>query len=54
MKRLHVHVSVDNLAASIKGAAAAVVVFKWLFATSKEVSPYGNQDLSQPQLRDVP
>ncbi|KRB79511.1 MIP family channel protein [Noviherbaspirillum sp. Root189] len=42
------------IVAQLLGAAAAVVVFKWLFATSKEVSPYGNQDLPQPQLRDVP
>lgn len=42
------------IVAQLLGATAAVVVFKWLFATSKEVSPYGNQDLPQPQLRDVP
>jgi glycerol uptake facilitator-like aquaporin len=42
------------IVAQLSGAAAAVVVFKWLFATSKEVSPYGNQDLPQPRLRDVP
>jgi glycerol uptake facilitator-like aquaporin len=42
------------IVAQLSGAAAAVIVFKWLFATSKEVSPYGNQDLPQPRLRDVP
>lgn len=36
------------------GAAAAVIIFKWLFASDKEVSPYGNQDLPQPGLRDLP
>jgi glycerol uptake facilitator-like aquaporin len=40
--------------AQLFGAAAAVVVFKWFFASSKEVSPYGNQDLPQPELRDIP
>lgn len=42
------------IVAQLLGAAAAVIIFKWLFATSTEVSPYGNQDLPQPQLRDVP
>lgn len=40
--------------AQLLGAAAAVIVFKWFFASSTEVSPYGNQDLPQPQLRDIP
>lgn len=40
--------------AQLAGAGAAVVTFKWLFASNKEVSPYGNQDLPQPGLRDVP
>jgi glycerol uptake facilitator-like aquaporin len=33
------------IVAQLFGAAAAVVIFKWLFASDKEVSPYGNQDL---------
>lgn len=40
--------------AQLFGAAAAVVIFKWLYATDKEVSPHGHQDLSQPGLRDLP
>lgn len=40
--------------AQLVGAAVAVVVFKWLFASEKEISPYGNQDLPRPELRDVP
>ncbi|RJF95493.1 aquaporin [Noviherbaspirillum saxi] len=40
--------------AQLLGAAAAVVIFKWLFASEKEISPYGNQDLPQPELRDLP
>lgn len=39
--------------AQLCGAAAAVIVFKWFFASSEEVSPYGNQDLPQPELRDL-
>ncbi len=39
--------------AQLFGAAAAVVVFRWLFASDKEVSPYGNQDLPEPGLRDI-
>lgn len=39
--------------AQLFGAAAAVIVFKWFFASSEEVSPYGNQDLPQPELRDI-
>jgi len=39
--------------AQLCGAAAAAVIFKWFFASSKEVSPYGNQDLPQPGLRDI-
>lgn len=42
------------IVAQLLGAAAAVVIFKWFFASSKEVSPYGNQDLPQPELRDIP
>jgi glycerol uptake facilitator-like aquaporin len=42
------------IAAQLSGAAAAVIIFNWLFASNKEVSPYGNQDLPQPELRDVP
>jgi glycerol uptake facilitator-like aquaporin len=42
------------IVAQLFGAATAVVVFKWLFAYEKEVSPYGNQDLPQPGLRDLP
>lgn len=34
--------------------AAAVMAFKWFFASEREVSPYGNQDLPQPELRDLP
>ena len=41
--------------AQLAGAAAAAVTFKWLFASNEEeVSPYGNQDLPQPGLRDLP
>jgi glycerol uptake facilitator-like aquaporin len=34
--------------AQLAGAAAAVAIFKWLYHSDKEVSPYGNQDLPQP------
>jgi glycerol uptake facilitator-like aquaporin len=34
--------------AQLLGAMAAVVIFKWLYHSDKEVSPYGNQDLPQP------
>lgn len=42
------------IVAQVLGAAAAFLVFKWLFASEKEISPYGNQDLPQPELRDIP
>jgi glycerol uptake facilitator-like aquaporin len=34
--------------AQLIGAAAAVAIFKWLYHSDKEVSPYGNQNLPQP------
>jgi glycerol uptake facilitator-like aquaporin len=34
--------------AQLVGAATAVAIFKWLYHSDKEVSPYGNQDLPQP------
>lgn len=36
------------IVAQLLGAMAAVVTFKWLYHSDKEVSPYGNQDLPQP------
>ncbi|MEO6919924.1 MAG: MIP/aquaporin family protein [Collimonas sp.] len=42
------------IAAQLLGATAAAILFKWLFAPDKEVSLHGNQDLSQPGLRDIP
>lgn len=41
------------IVAQLLGAVAAVVVFKWFFASEREVNPYGNQDISQPELRDL-
>lgn len=35
------------IVAQLLGAAAAVAIFKWLYHSDKEVSPYGNQDLPQ-------
>ena len=40
--------------AQLFGALTAVMVFKWLFGSEKEVTPYGNQNLPQPGLRDIP
>ena len=40
--------------AQLSGTLTAVIVFKWLFGSEKETSPYGNQDLPQPELRDIP
>lgn len=36
------------IVAQLLGAGAAVLIFKWFYASDKEVSPYGNQDLPQP------
>jgi glycerol uptake facilitator-like aquaporin len=36
------------IVAQLLGAAAAMVIFKWLFASTTEISPYGDQDLPQP------
>lgn len=40
------------IVAQLTGAAAATIVFKWMFASDKEVSPYGNQDLPPADARD--
>ena len=42
------------IVAQLLGAAAAMVIFKWLFASTTEISPYGDQDLPQPEPRNVP
>jgi glycerol uptake facilitator-like aquaporin len=36
------------IVAQLLGAAAAMVIFKWLFASTTEISPYGDQDLPEP------
>jgi glycerol uptake facilitator-like aquaporin len=36
------------IVAQLLGAAAAMVIFKWLFASTTEISPYGDQGLPQP------
>ena len=36
------------IVAQVLGAAAAIRLFKWLYASNKEINQYGNQDLSQP------
>jgi glycerol uptake facilitator-like aquaporin len=42
------------IAAQLLGAAAATIIFKWLFASTREISPYGDQDLPQPEPRNLP
>ncbi|AIY40373.1 Aquaporin Z [Collimonas arenae] len=42
------------IVAQLLGAAAAAILFKWLFTPNKEGSHHGNQDLSQSGLRDIP